>query len=277
MTAMPSLFISHGAPTLIMEEVPARDFLGRLGGDLPRPAAILVVSAHWESDAPLASISAAPATIHDFHGFPAPLYRLRYAAPGAPDLAREVVERLTASGLDARADGERGLDHGAWVPLKLMYPDAGIPVAQLSIQPRRGPDHHWALGEALRPLRDKGVLVLGSGAAVHNLRELSWGHHEPVPAWARAFDDWLAASVEAGDRVALCGYAAIAPQARRAHPRDEHYLPLLVAAGAAGGETGRRVHASFTHGCLSMAAFAFGVWETIQTRESSRDGDVTNK
>ena len=255
---LPAIFVSHGAPTLIGEAVPARDFLTALGRNLPRPKAILAVSAHWETPAPRVTTAPRPETIHDFHGFPEELYSLRYPAPGAPEAALRAVELLSAAGFSAATDATRGLDHGAWVPLRLAYPDADVPVAQLSIQPSRGPAHHLAMGRALAPLRGEDILVLGSGGAVHNLSELEWGRHDNPPVWASAFDDWLAATLGAGDSTALANYRDRAPYAARAHPRDEHFLPLLVALGAAGdGGRGTRIHAGFTHGALSMAAFRF--------------------
>jgi 4,5-DOPA dioxygenase extradiol len=225
---------------------------------LPRPKAILAVSAHWETDSPRAATTAQPETIHDFHGFPEELYSLRYPAPGAPELALRAVELLSAAGFSAAADAKRGLDHGAWAPLLLAYPEADVPVAQLSIQPSLGPAHHLAMGRALAPLRGEGVLVFGSGGATHNLSEVAWGRHGDPLAWARAFDDWLAETISAGDAVALPDWRARAPHAARAHPRDEHLLPLLVTFGAAGdGGRGARLHTSFVHGSLSMAAFRF--------------------
>src|SRR5690606_17977638 len=223
-----SLFVSHGAPTLILEDVPARDFLRGLGGDFARPQAVVAVSAHWETARPTIGTSPRPQTIHDFHGFPVQLYQLTYPALGAPDLAVRIIGMLQEAGLAAGADPVRGLDHGAWVPLRLMYPEADIPVLQLSVQPERGPSHHLAVGRALAPLRDENVLVLASGGAVHNLRELNWHHHAAPPAWAREFDDWLASSVQEGAVDDLVAYRERAPHAVRAHPRDEHFLPLFV-------------------------------------------------
>ena len=251
----PAIFVSHGSPMLMFEPVPARDFMSRLGAELGRPAAILSVSAHWETSAPRASTAEHPETIHDFGGFPDELYRVQYPAPGAPDLAREAVARLNAAGFGALADGRRGLDHGAWVPLALMYPDAEVPVAQLSIQPALGPAHHIALGRALAPLREKDVLILASGSATHNLGTMEYGRHDSPPGWAVAFDDWLASALESGDEGALAEYRRRAPYAREAHPRDEHLMPVFVAFGAGSGA--RRLHRSFTHGSLSMAAYAF--------------------
>ena len=252
--SMPTVFVSHGAPTLILEESPARAFLASLGKQLPRPQAIVAVSAHWDTDVPAVSLARRPDTIHDFYGFPDALYRLRYAAPGAPELA-ERVARLTG----AAHDLHRGLDHGAWVPAMLGWPEADIPIFQLSVQPDRSPADHIALGRQLSALREEGVLVMGSGSATHNLRALVRGgaDSEPEP-WAREFDDWLAAAVEAGDEAALADYRAQAPNASDAHPTDEHFLPLHVAYGAAGaGARGRALHRSFTLGNLSMASYAF--------------------
>ncbi len=253
----PTVFVSHGPPTLAVEPVAAHDFLRRLGAELAPPDGVLCVSAHWETPRPRVGAAAKPATIHDFHGFPEALYRLRYPAPGAPDVARRVAALLAAAGLDCDLDGERGLDHGAWVPLMLMFPDAGVPVAQLSIQPQGDGAHHLALGRALAPLRAERVLVMGSGNATHNLRERG-DRDDPPVAWARAFDDWLEAAAEAGREDALVDYLETAPEAARNHPSADHYLPLLVAFGAAGpGARGRRLHGSFTYATLSMAAFAF--------------------
>ena len=252
--SMPTIFVSHGAPTLILEDVPARTFLASLGQQLPRPTAIVAVSAHWDTDVPAVSLARKPETIHDFFGFPDDLYRLRYAAPGAPKLA-ERVAKLTG----AAHDPHRGLDHGAWVPAMLGWPEADVPIFQFSVQPDQNPAYHIALGRKLASLREEGVLVMGSGSATHNLRALVRGGDasEPEP-WAQEFDDWLADTVEKGDEAALADYRAQAPNAVDAHPTDEHFLPLHVAFGAAGeGARGRTLHRSFTLGNLSMAAYAF--------------------
>ena len=253
----PSVFVSHGAPTIAAEEVPVTAFLKELGESLGRPSAALCVSAHWETDAPSVLGAARPETIHDFYGFPEPLYRLRYPAPGAPDLARRVVTLLADRDMPCAVSAGRGLDHGAWIPLMLMYPKADVPVTQLSIQPDAGPAAHLALGRALTPLRREGVVVLASGGAVHNLSYFRPGS-PAVPDWARRFDDWLADAVAAGDREALVLYRTRHADGAMAHPRDEHYLPLLVALGAGGeGTKGRTLHRGFMDGGLSMAAFAF--------------------
>jgi 4,5-DOPA dioxygenase extradiol len=252
--SMPTVFVSHGSPMLILEDLPARDFLASLGSLLPRPKAIVAVSAHWNTERPAVSLAERPATIHDFYGFPDALYRLRYEAPGAPELAARVAE-LTG----AIRDPDYGLDHGAWVPAMLGWPQADIPIFQLSVQPHLTPAHHLALGRKLASLRDEGILVMGSGSATHNLRRLRRGEHDAAPEpWAKAFDDWLADTVQRGDERALADYRTVAPFAREAHPTDEHFLPLHVAFGAAGpGARGTPLHRGFTSGNLSMAAYAF--------------------
>jgi 4,5-DOPA dioxygenase extradiol len=256
---IPALFISHGAPTLPLEDSPARHFLERLGDELPRPRSILAVSAHWETPQPAVSAARQPATIHDFHGFPPALYRLRYPAPGAPELAARVTQLLGARGLEVEVDKERGLDHGAWTPLILMYPRADIPVTQLSVQPRLGTQHEWQVGEALRPLRDDGVLILASGSATHNLGEVGrYANASEPPPWAREFGEWLAASLEQGRTEDLIAYRERAPQAARNHPTDEHLLPVFVAAGAATpGVPARRLHSSYAYGVIGMDAYRF--------------------
>ncbi len=254
MPTLPSLYISHGAPSLVIEDHPAREFLVALGRTLT-PSAVVVASAHWTTDQPTISTAAHPATIHDFGGFPDELYRMRHPAPGAPELAKRIAGLLSANGLTCRSE-DRGLDHGAWIPLKLMDPDARWPVVSLAVQPGRDAAHHLALGRALAPLRRDGVLVIGSGSATHDLRSVAW-NVRTAPAWVRSFDDWLATTLSAGDQDALAAWDS-APDALRNHPSPEHFLPLLVAAGAAGpGWRGRALHRSIAHGVLSMAMFAF--------------------
>jgi 4,5-DOPA dioxygenase extradiol len=255
---LPSLFVSHGAPTLILENGPTCDFLRGLGTSLPRPKAILAVSAHWETERPTLSAAAQPETIHDFYGFPDALYRLGYPAPGAPDLAQGAESLLRANDLHPAIDSGRGLDHGAWVPLMLMYPEADIPVLQLSIQPQLGPAHHVSVGRALASLRDDDVLILASGGAVHNLRALAWNRQGTPEAWACDFDEWLARSIEGAAVDDLVAYRERAPGALQAHPRDEHLMPIFVAVGAAQKRAkGKRIYQGFEHGSLSMAAFSF--------------------
>lgn len=252
--SMPTVFVSHGSPMLFLEkDLPARAFLATLGSLVPKPTAILAVSAHWNTERPEVSQTARPETIHDFYGFPDALYRLHYDAPGAPEVARHVAE------LTGATPAEYGLDHGAWVPAMLGWPKADIPIFQLSVQPYMSPAHHLELGRKLSSLREEGVLVMGSGSATHNLRRLQRGANDAAPEpWAKAFDDWLAQTVEKGDAAALANYRSEAPSAQEAHPTDEHFLPLHVAFGAAGeGARGRALHRSFTNGNLSMASYVF--------------------
>ena len=253
----PSVFVSHGAPTLAIERNEAVGFLKGLGEELGRPRSILCVSAHWETRVPTLSAAERPETIHDFGGFPEELYRMRYDAPGAPELAARACGLLKAAGLSCECAPDRGLDHGAWVPLSLMYPDADIPVTQLSVQPHAGAAAHVRVGRALEPLRREGVLVFASGGAVHNLS--TFRRAAGTPDWAARFDEWLHEKLTAGAFEDVIDYRALSADARAAHPTEEHLLPLFVALGA-GGEAARAraLHRSFTHGSFSMAAYAFG-------------------
>lgn len=258
-TEATTLFVSHGSPMLILEDVPATRFLRRLGETVRRPKAIIAVSAHWMTRMAAVSTAARPETVHDFYGFPPQLYTFQYPAPGAPDIAERIVAALQAAGMAVAVDPEQGLDHGAWVPALLGWPSAEIPILQLSVQPYLDAAHHVAVGRALAPLAAEGILVLGSGSATHNLLALTRGQHDVVADWAQRFDDWLVARVEAGDVEALVDWKRQAPDALMAHPTDEHFLPLFVALGAAGeGARGRALHRSFTNGALSMTSFAFG-------------------
>ena len=234
------------------DQVPARDFLRGLGQALGRPKAILAVSAHWDTEAPETSAPPANDTIHDFGGFPRQLYELEYPAPSDGLLAREISAML--AGFGARTDNLRGLDHGAWVPLMLMYPQGDIPVVQLSVQSGKGAAHHVALGRELAPLREENVLVLGSGGFVHNLSRIA-PMGSPEPQWSKDFSDWMHDRLMARDDEALADYRARAPQAALAHPSEEHLMPLFVAYGA-GGKT-ERLHSSATFGSLRMDAYRF--------------------
>ena len=259
MNRQPALFLSHGSPTLPLEHGPAVDFMKGLGGRLGRPKAILSVSAHWDTDYPEVSGVERPETIYDFYGFPPELYRLRYPAPGAPWLAERVSALLESRGFQTAIDPGRGLDHGTWTSLYHMYPQADIPVTQLSIQSHLGPAHHVKLGEALRPLRDEGVLIIASGGATHNLRELSF-HRGSIAAqpWTVEFNEWLADAVLERRDDDLVEYRRRAPHAVRNHPTDEHLIPIFVALGAGdpGGKT-QRLHNSISSGVISMDAYRF--------------------
>jgi 4,5-DOPA dioxygenase extradiol len=235
------------------------DAWAALARTLPRPRAVLVASAHWETAVPMLTGNAKPETIHDFGGFPEELYRIRYEAPGAPELAAEAVALLKVAGIAAGINGCRGLDHGAWVPLRWMYPDADLPVVQLSLQPALGPARHVELGRALAPLADDGVLIVGSGHATHNLGEWMANPRRQEPlAYAQAFADWLFDRLAAHDTAALVDYRTRAPEAARAHPSEEHYLPILVAWGAAGDDARvERSSLGFEAGALANDSYVF--------------------
>jgi 4,5-DOPA dioxygenase extradiol len=256
-SVLPSLFVSHGAPTLALEVSPTGHFLDGLGPALPRPRAILIASAHLLAAQPVLTAASAPATLHDFGGFPRELYALRYPAPGAPELAQHAADLLRAAGFAAGTDVALPLDHGAWVPLLRMFPQADIPVVALNVSPQRDAAWHYGLGAALAPLRADNVLVIGSGGFVHNLGALDWQHaaHAPV-AWAQAFAAWLAAHVTDGDSAMAKDWQTQAPQAQRAHPTPEHLLPLFIAWGAAGG-AGVLLHEAWEYATLALHAFRF--------------------
>lgn len=257
MSRLPSLFVSHGAPTFAMEPGIAGPLLQGLGRRLARPRAVLVVSPHWMTRELRVATTDQPATVHDFGGFPAELYTLQYPAPGAPEVARRTLEVLAQAGLEARADAAQGMDHGAWVPLRYLYPDADVPVFQVSLPAQLDADGAWALGQALAPLADEGVLVVGSGSLTHNLREIFTGDTAD-DAYARAFVGWVRAAVAGGDSARLRCALDQAPHAARAHPTTEHFLPLLVAAGASGeGARAEVLDGGMTYGVLSMDAFVF--------------------
>ncbi|NMX93959.1 MULTISPECIES: class III extradiol ring-cleavage dioxygenase [unclassified Pseudomonas] len=253
---LPSLFISHGSPMLALQPGASGPALERLADALPRPKAIVVVSAHWESHELLVSGSPAPETWHDFGGFPPELFAVQYPAPGDPALARQIVELLTANGLQARLDNQRPFDHGTWVPLSLMYPAADIPVVQVSLPSHMGPALQTRIGQALASLRAEGVLLIGSGSITHNLGELDWhAGPESIEPWAREFRDWVVDKLSAQDEAALHEYRKQAPHAVRSHPSDEHLLPLYFARGAGGQFS--VAHQGFTLGALGMDIYRF--------------------
>ncbi|AZE31118.1 MULTISPECIES: class III extradiol ring-cleavage dioxygenase [Pseudomonas] len=254
---LPSLFISHGSPMLALEPGASGPALTRLAAELPRPKAIVVVSAHWESQDLRVSSNPQPQTWHDFGGFPAALFAVQYPAPGQPELAEQVAQLLRADGLPAQLDDQRPFDHGVWVPLSLMYPQADIPVVQVSLPSRMGPALQTQVGHALSSLRQQGVLLIGSGSITHNLRELDWhAGPESVEPWAKAFRDWMIEKLAANDEAALHDYRRQAPNAVRSHPSDEHLLPLYFARGAGGDFS--IAHQGFTMGALGMDIYRFG-------------------
>ncbi|QSX79747.1 dioxygenase family protein [Agrilutibacter solisilvae] len=260
MSRPPALFVSHGSPMFAIEPGLAGPELARLGRTLDPITAIVVVSPHWQTRGVRVTGAASLDTIHDFGGFPAALYELRYPAHGAPQLADAVVGLLARHGFDAAADLTRGLDHGAWVPLRYLRPQADVPVLQVSLPHDLDAAGALRLGRALAPLREQGVLVIGSGSLTHNLYEFRQRIDDPE--YAQAFVDWIADAVARGDVEALVDYRERAPHAARAHPTQEHFLPLLVALGASDAtDRRRRIEGGMTHAVLSMDAFAFGVAE----------------
>jgi 4,5-DOPA dioxygenase extradiol len=267
---MPVGFIGHGAPTLGLEKKgPTIEAWKKWGASLPSPKAILVVSAHWLDRPPHLGPTRATGLIYDFYGFPAELYQVQYPAPPAPELAKEVFSLLGNAGLKPIESPSRGLDHGTWVPLFHMFPNADIPVLQVSIGTRVPMAEHLALGKALAPLRSEGIFILGSGNLTHNLNKVNFADRYGEPeSWAKEFDTWAVEKLEAFDLEALARYATEAPSARQAHPTDDHYTPLLVAAAAAsvagpstplgaGKPSVRYPHEGFEYGTLSMRCVEF--------------------
>lgn len=255
---MPVVFVSHGAPDALLKAPDAVACWREIGQLVPTPAAILVISAHWEARQPTLSLAGAPETIHDFSGFSPVLHQMQYPAPGAPALAERVAALLSSCGIAAELHPNRGLDHGAWVPLKAMFPQANVPVTQLSLARNASPAVHLALGQALTPLREEGVLILASGAITHNFGWLDWyaaTDAPPLPQ-AKAFADWVGKQLSAQDVQALLNYRA-APHGADAHPSEEHFLPLFVAVGAAGTDVPERYQPYFAYGGLAMDAY---VW-----------------
>lgn len=254
---IPPLFISHGSPMLLLEPGRTGPAWQALARRLPQPRAILAVSAHWTTRTPAVSAAARPETIHDFHGFPPALYELDYRPPGSAELAA----RLAALVPGIHVDGQRGLDHGAWSPLRIMYPAADIPVIQLSVMPDASAEAHYRLGLALQPLARSGVLVLASGGLTHNLRDIvaDAADGETLP-YVREFRGWFTARLKQGDLPAVLDYRRKAPHAMRAHPTPEHLLPLFVALGAAGEDANVELaHSDTQLGALALDAMLFAV------------------
>lgn len=257
---MSTLFVSHGAPNLILHNSEARHFLEHFGKGISKPRAILMVTAHFEAHRPTLTNGAHPPMIYDFGGFEPELRAVHYRAPGSPEVASEAFKLLDEAGLSP-AFADRGFDHGTWVPLVLMRPEADIPVVQLSVEPDKGAAYHLKLGRALKPLADSGVLIIGSGAATHNLQEFFRGQYRPdspAPDWVKSFGDWLDRKITEGDTEALVQYRMLAPNGAKNHPTEEHLLPLFVAMGAAGEDAhGERVHTSQEYGVLMMDCYQF--------------------
>lgn len=264
MATMPTLFISHGGPDIVIHDSPARDYLLSLSQRVPRPAAIVIVSAHFETDGVSVVTDPAPGMIYDFGGFAPELYKLVYPAPGDPALAEHVFALLDGAGLRPARAESRGYDHGTWTPLMLAFPEADIPVVQVSVDPSRDAAWHHAIGRALAPLREEGVLLVGSGHITHNLRALfpvMRGGKPVDPALAEqvdAFTGWFADRLAAGDRDAVLDWKRQAPFPAENHPTDEHLMPIFFAYGAAGDAPRvERAHASKQLGFFAYDSYLF--------------------
>lgn len=257
-TSFPLLFVSHGAPMFAIEPGLAGKHLAELGRELPRPDAIVILSPHWMTrDEVSVTASTAPSTIHDFGGFPDALYQIQYPAPGSPALAAQIVDMLHTAGWKSSLNVNRGLDHGAWVPLLYLAPEADIPVVQVSMPATLDTREAWKLGQALKPLRDMNVLIIASGSLTHNLYEFR-GATPHGAQYVKDFAAWTAITLAAGNLDQLLDYKQYAPSAERAHPTDEHYLPLFIALGAAGEDYQTRVlEGGVTYGVLAMDSYLF--------------------
>lgn len=264
MTSLPTLFVSHGGPDIVLSDTPARHYLETVSGLLPRPKAIVIVSAHFETDGVAVVTDPKPAMIYDFGGFAPELYRMDYPAAGEPALAAKVVDLLDAAGLAPHTYEKRGYDHGTWTPMMLAFPDADIPIVQVSIDPHRDAAWHYAIGKALAQLREEGVLLIGSGHITHNLRAYFTTVRrgaEPDPVLSgkvHDFTEWFADKIAAGDTDALLDWKDKAPFQADNHPTSEHLMPIFFAYGAAGeGAKGRRVHDSVDHGFFANDSYLF--------------------
>lgn len=259
-TQAPVLFVSHGAPTFALEPGLLGPQLQAIGRTLHDMRAVLVVSPHWQTRREVRVMTTVqPETMHDFGGFPAALYSLQYPAPGAPEVALQAQQLLANAGFPTTVDAHRGLDHGAWVPLYHLLPTASVPVFQVSLPFGLTAEQSLALGQALAPLRERGVLIMGSGSMTHNLYELA-APGSPAEPYALEFVTWVRTAVQARALAALSRYRAETPHAQRAHPTEEHFLPLLVALGATReGEGVRVLDGGIYYGVLSMESYAWGV------------------
>lgn len=257
---LPVFFISHGAPNLILDEnnntakyLKESEVFSKL-----KPKNILIVSAHWEAETLSITGSNKPELIYDFHGFQEELYEVKYPVSGDKELANKVNKLLKDNNYHSKVDEGRGLDHGVWVPLKLIFPEANIPIVQLSLKSHQSPKYHYDLGKIFRNLSDK-TLIIGSGSATHNLREIkSFNHNSETPKWVSSFADWLEQKIAEGDIDSLLDYRKLAPYAAKNHPTEDHILPLFFALGAAGFPEKKieRIHASYNFGVLAMDIYS---------------------
>ena len=268
---LPTLMIPHGGGPCFFMAPPSHmptlwdamgDHLRGLASEVgSRPEAVLVISGHWETDLPTVLAVPEHTLLYDYYGFPEHTYRLTYPAKGAPDVAARTLALLEAAGISAAAETRRGLDHGVFVPFKLIYPDADVPMVQLSLQADLSPERHLEIGRALAPLRDEGVLIVGSGMTFHNMAVMRSGGADQAVSASVAFDDWLTETVELADptaRAERLAKWAQAPGGRLSHPREEHLLPIMVAAGAAGDDLGKRIYTERLGGRIAQSGYRFG-------------------
>lgn len=252
---VPSLFLAHGSPMLALEQDEYTKFLVDIGEKI-KPKAIVIFTAHWESD--VISISYTDGvyeTIYDFYGFPDELYAIRYPAKGSTQIAQLVKERFQKQGIPVQFNTTRGLDHGSWTLLSRIYPYAEIPVVQISVNPSLSPKEQFDIGQTIQSLGKEDILVIGSGVTVHNLRRLHWEQTKPE-SWAVEFDDWIIEQTTKGDIDTLCNYENLAPHADLAVPTKEHFVPLLITMGS-GTQKTKVIHRSYKYGTLSYLCFQF--------------------
>ncbi|AIQ63131.1 MFS transporter [Paenibacillus stellifer] len=257
---MPSFFFAHGAPSLVIEDHEYTGFLKKFASTLPRkPKAIVIFSAHWEDRVQQVSQVSEHGTIYDFYGFPDEMYQMKYPAPGDASLSAQVLSLLNGAGIPSVPDTSRGLDHGSWAVLKLIYPDADIPVVALSVNRYLSNEEQYEIGKALGELREQDVLIIGSGGIVHNLRQISWGAGpESIDSWAMEFDTWIQSRLEDWNLEELLQYRELAPNAERAVPTSEHFIPLLLAMGSGDSvRSAELLHRSYQWGSLSLTAWKF--------------------
>lgn len=248
----PALFCGHGSPMNIISDNAYTRRMKEIGTLLEKPKAVLVISAHWVSDGLFVSSAEHPETIYDFYGFPSSLYAIRYPAPGAPETANRIVQKL--KGFGAAADPKRGLDHGAWSVLKLLFPNADVPVFQISLNRRFTPEQHYALGMELSALRQEGIMILGSGDIVHNLYQIDPNPNAPAAPWAETFEAKIKSALLDNDSATLIRFKELGNDARLACPSDEHFLPLLYVAAATAHENIDFYYEGFEHGTISLSS-----------------------
>jgi 4,5-DOPA dioxygenase extradiol len=250
------MFLCHGAPDLVLEENEYTGLLKEIGKQY-RPKAIVLFTAHWETEVTaISSVAGTYDMIYDFYGFPAELYRKQYPAKGSPQLAQKVKKLLEANKIPSNLDDKRGMDHGTWSLLSIMYPEADIPVVQVSVNPFRPMEEQFRIGEALKSLAEEDILIIGSGSTVHNLGTLN-GNAKKPESWAVEFDDWMIDKVEHLSLKELYNYQALAPHARLAVPREEHIVPLFIAMGSGQTDSPKLLHRSYAYGTFTYLGFEF--------------------